>query len=146
MSEFFVLAEHCLEIWLYGLDIGLEFQTRLWHYWDINGEPCSLWNEIHLILVGGFWPLTSITKGSVWGAVVGFLDTFWLLPKFVIYLIKNIHSYLSKVFLEALFGEHFCHVGAMQHDLPCKSVELLLYAASFCWEVLSKRKWFITIH
>ena len=41
-------------------------------------------------------------------------------------------SSLSKVFSEAPLGEHLCHVGTMQHDLPCKSVEWLLYGAGFC--------------
>ena len=61
--------------------------------------------ELILILVEGFWPLTSTAKDSVWGAV-GFLDTFWLLLMFVIYLIKNIQSYLCKVFSEAPLDEH----------------------------------------
>ena len=70
-------------------------KTGLWHYSDINAGPCT--QEFIVILVEGFLPLTSIAEGSVWGAV-GFLDTFWLLLRFVIYLIKNIHSSLSKVF------------------------------------------------
>ena len=60
--------------------------------------------ELILILVEGFWPLTNTTKDSVSGAV-GLLDTFWLLL-FVIYLIKNIQSYLCKVFSEAPLDEH----------------------------------------
>ena len=38
---------------------------------------------------------------------------------------------LSEVFSEAPLGEHLCHVGTMQHDLPCKSIEWLLYGAGF---------------
>ena len=68
--------------------------------------------------------MTDIARGSVWDAM-GFLDTFWLLLRFVVYLMKNMHSYLSKVFSEAPLGEHLFQVGAMQHDLPCKSVWLL---------------------
>ena len=75
--------------------------------------------------------MTGVARGSVWDAM-GFLGTFWLLLRFVICLIKNIHSYLSKAFLEAPAGEHLSHVGAMQHDLLCKSVEWLLHGAGFC--------------
>ena len=63
---------------------------------------------------------------------MGFLDMFLLLLKFLIYLIKNTQSSLSKVFSEAPLGEHLCHVATMQHGLPCKSVEWLLYGAGFC--------------
>ena len=66
----------------------------------------------------------------LWDAVA-FLDTLWLLLRFVMYLIKNVHSYLSTVFLEATLGEHLRHVGAIKHDLPCKSVEWLLHGAVF---------------
>ena len=78
-----------------------------------------------------FQMFQNVSRDSVWVAT-GFLDTFWLLLRFVIYLIKNIHSYLSKVFSEAPLGEHLSHVGAMQHDLPCESVEWLLHGAGFC--------------
>ena len=87
----FLLAGHCLDIGLYPSDIGLEFRTRLWHYSDINSGPWASGMEFIVILVEGFWLLTSIAKCSVCG-VVGFLDLFWLLLRFVIYLIKNIHS------------------------------------------------------
>ena len=40
--------------------------------------------------------------------------------------------YLSKVFSEAPLSEHLCHVGTMQHDFPCKSVEWLLHGMRFC--------------
>ena len=53
----------------------------------------SIWAFVG-ILVEGFQLITGITGDSVWGTV-GFLDTFWLLLRFAIDLIKNIHSYLS---------------------------------------------------
>ena len=91
---FSLLDGHCLDIGLCGLDIALDFRTRLSHYSDINAGPCSVWSGVSL----------------------------WLLLKFVIYLNKNIRSCLSKGFSEAPLGEHLSHVGAMQHDLLCKSV------------------------
>ena len=62
---------------------------------------------------------------------VGFLDTFWLLLRLVIYLTQNIHSYLSKVFSEVPVGEDLSHIEAMQQDLPSESVEWFLHGASF---------------
>ena len=41
------------------------------------------------------------------------------------------HFYLSKGFWKAPLGEHLSRVGAMQHDLPCESVEWLLHGAGF---------------
>ena len=38
----FSLKEHCLDIELYGSDIGLEFRTKLWHYSDVNAGACSV--------------------------------------------------------------------------------------------------------
>ena len=102
-------------------------------------DPVTYGVEFIVISVESFRPLTGIARGSVWGAV-RFLDTFWLLLRFAIYLIKNIHSYLSQVFPEAPLVEHLSHVGAMQHDLPCESVEWLLHVSGFCLEVLSKRQ------
>ena len=64
-----------------------------------------------MLLVQGFRPLTGIAKGSVCSSVE-LLDTLWLLLKFGIYMVKNIHSYLPKAFSEAHLGQHLCHVGS----------------------------------
>ena len=42
-----LLAGLCLDIGLYGSDIGLEFWKTLRHYSDINVGPCSVWNGVH---------------------------------------------------------------------------------------------------
>ena len=41
----FLLVGYCLDFGLYGSDIGLEFQTRLWYYSDINGD-CNDYNGV----------------------------------------------------------------------------------------------------
>ena len=76
--------------------------------------------------------MTGIARDSIWGAVGCSWIRFGFYLKSVIYLIKIIHFYLSKVFSEAPLSEHLSHVGAMQHDLPCESVEWLLHGADFC--------------
>ena len=137
---FSLLAGHCLYIGLYRLDIGLEFWTRLWHYLDINAGPCSVWSRVHWdinrALSTGDWYRKGLCLGCC--GVLGYILVITL--KFLIYLIKNIHSYLSKVFSEAPLDDNLSHVGAMQHDLPCESVEWLLHGAGFCWEVLLERQ------
>ena len=56
-------------------------------------DPAASEMEFFVILVKGFWPSTSISKGSTCG-IVGFVYTFWLLLiMFLIYKIENIHSY-----------------------------------------------------
>ena len=95
-------------------------------------DPVASGKEFIVISVEDFQLLAGFVRDSVWGAV-GFLDTFRLLLRFAIYLIKNICSYLSKVFSEAPLGEH---LGIMQHDFPCESVEWLLHGP----EVLSQRQ------
>ena len=85
-----------------------------------------------MISVEGFQTLTGITRDSGWGAA-GFLDTVLVITlTFVIYLTKNIHFHLSKVFSEASLNEQLSHVGAVKHGLPCESVEWLLHGAGFC--------------
>ena len=48
--------------------------------------------ELCVILTKGFWLLTGVTESSFFG-VVGSLDMFLLLIRFMIYLIKNKHVY-----------------------------------------------------
>ena len=56
-------------------------------------DPVASEMEFFVILVKGLWLSTSISEGSICD-VVGFVDTFRLLfIRFVIYKIKNIHSY-----------------------------------------------------
>ena len=70
-----LLAGLCLDIGLYGSDIGLEFWTTLWHYSDINVDPVASEMEFTVILVEGFWPLTSVARGFrlVHGGVPGYV-------------------------------------------------------------------------
>ena len=55
-------------------------------------EPEALEMELLVILIKGFWQLTGVTESSIFD-VVGSLDTFLLLIRFTIYLIKNKHVY-----------------------------------------------------
>lgn len=48
--------------------------------------------ELRVILTKGFWLLTGVTESTFFG-VVGSLDMFLLLIRFMIYLIKNKHVY-----------------------------------------------------
>ena len=100
----------------------------------INAEPCRVWSGVHCDVSWGLLTIDWYRKALRLGCyeVPGYV--------LVIYLIKNIHSYLSKVFSEAPLGEHLSHVGARQHDLPCKSVEWLGRGAGFCGVVLLKRQ------
>ena len=136
---FSLLAGHCLYIGLYRLDIGLELWTRLLHYLDISAGPCTVWSGVHCNISWGFSTVNWYCKG-LWGCR-GVPE--WVLVitlRFVIYLIKNIHFYLSKVFSEAPLGWHLSHVGARQHDLPCESVEWLLHGVGFYWGMLLERQ------
>ena len=100
----------------------------------INAGPCRVWSGVHCDVSWGLLTIDWYRKALRLGCyeVPGYV--------LVIYLIKNIHSYLSKVFSEAPLGEHLSHVGARQHDLPCKSVEWLGRGAGFCGVVLLKRQ------
>ena len=134
---FSLLAGYCLDIGLCGLNIGQEFRTRLLHHSDINAGPCRICSGVHWDISWGFLTVDWYRKGLRLGCcgVPGYVIT----KVFVICLTINMHS-LSKGFSKAPLDEHLSHVGAIQHDLPCKSVEWLLHSTDFCWEVLSKRQ------
>ena len=68
----------------FGQDYGI-IQTQI-------QEPVASEMDSFAILVKDFSPLGGITEFLAWGAAE-FLDTFWFLFRFIIYLIKNIHSY-----------------------------------------------------
>ena len=74
--------------------------------------------------------LTGLTKDS--GCCGVPKQVLAITLRFVIYLINNIHFYVSKVFFRSFsLGYHWSRVGARQHDLPCKSVEWLLHGVGF---------------
>ena len=131
--DFSLLAGDFLDNELYGSDTGLEFRKRLWHYSDINAGSCSVWSVVycHVSYCKGLLLRCSWVPGYI-------LVITWCY--YLIYLIKNKYSYLSRVFSEALLVEDLSHVGAMQHDFPCKSFESLVHATGFCWVVILKRQ------
>ena len=128
---FSLLAGHYLCIGLYGSDIGLEFWTRECHYLDINAGPGNVWSGVHCDMSRGLSTVDCYCKKHCLGCcgVPEYILVITL--RFVIYLIKNIHSYLSKVFLEAPLSEHLSHVEAMQYDLHCESVKRLLHGVYY---------------
>ena len=136
-KNFFSLSWALSQYWIIYWTRVLE---KLWHYLDINTKPCSVWSGVHCDISRGLSTFDWYRKGLCLGCcgIPGYVLVITL--RFVLYLIKNIHSYLPKVFLEAPLGDHLSHVDTMQHDLPCESVQWFRHGAGCCWEVPSERQ------